>query len=230
MDNNNAEFKPVTFKKELENILRELETKTAVLAGLTEDQIQFQFQVRHLTDDTIYVEAQAPVGRTLKVNEPLQILFGLPDGLYLVKTRVVQVNKDQVAFCLGTDVHRLQRRNNFRTNIPPSYKVNFQFTGFKNQTVSTAIVIQPKDMSAGGMRVEWPIKGLNLPVAGDHLAGILLLPTGRKLELFGLVKTIKAEANGTTQAGIEFMNLSVRDEQTLLFVCMQIHRDQQPLK
>jgi c-di-GMP-binding flagellar brake protein YcgR len=230
MNNDNAEFRPVTFKKELENILLELEAKSTVLAGLTEDQHQFQFKIRHLTDDVIYVEAIAPVGRALQANEPLQVLFGLPDGLYLVKTRVSQANQGQVAFHLGTEVYRLQRRNNFRTLIPSTYKVDFRITNFKTQSVAPGIVFSPIDLSAGGMRVRWPAQGLAKPTAGDQLAGILILPSGRQIELFGLVKTVSQDPVGVTQAGIEYQNLSVRDEQSLLFVCMQIHREQQPRK
>jgi c-di-GMP-binding flagellar brake protein YcgR len=230
MSIDNAEFRPVTFKKEIDNILIELASKAVSLAGLSEDQHQFQFKIRHVADDVVYVEAIAPVGRALKPNEPLQILFGLPDGLYLVKTRVAEANLDQVSFQFGPEVFRLQRRNNFRTILPTSYKISYRLTGLKNQSVKAGSELALVDLSAGGMRVTWSAPELVGPAEGDAVAGILILPTGRQLELFGTVKTIIQGSNTSTQIGIEFQNLSVRDEQTLLFVCMQVRREQQPIK
>jgi hypothetical protein len=229
MNNEPDDFQLVTFDKEFVKLLSDLQSKVVQLAGRTEDLQQFQFRVRQVVDDIVYLSVQQPIPRVLKVAEPIEVLFGVPTGLFLIKTKVAAANATQCSFQVGKEVYRLQRRNNFRTLVPAAYKLNFYLTSYRASTAEQGLTMRILDMSAGGMRALWSEKAKLTPQVGDHLTGILQLTGGRKVELFGQIKTLLPQDLGPTQVGIEFANISVRDEQALLFVCMQIQREQIPV-
>jgi hypothetical protein len=233
MSNEPDDFQLVTFDKEFVKLLSDLQSKIVQLAGRTEDLQQFQFRVRQVIDDVVYLSIHQPIPRVLKVAEPIEVLFGVPTGLYLIKTTIAAANPTQCSFHVGKEVYRLQRRNNFRTLVPAAYKIEFRLTSYRaslvGQGAEQGLTLRVLDMSAGGMRALWSEKSKSTPQVGDHLTGILHLTGGRKVELFGQVKTTLPQDLGPVQVGIEFANISVRDEQALLFVCMQIQREQTPV-
>lgn len=238
-----SDFRQVTFDKELARVLEQLGSKSVTLSGVTDDQNQFIFNVLLVSGDKLTVDAIAPVSRGLVVGEAVDIAFGLDDGQYLVKTKVESVDANgHPVLPLGKAVYRLQRRNNFRVRIPERSGVSFKLLSHGTRAF-TRLNLKPLDLSAGGIRVRWQGHGTDQPdrpKVGDQIGCLLGLPGGKQLELFGTIRVVykidrddvaaaddgsrSGDGGGDLEAGIEFQNLSVRDEQTLLFACLQLQR------
>jgi c-di-GMP-binding flagellar brake protein YcgR len=224
-----SEFQQVTFQKELEKILKELDTRLPAVLAMASDKCAFQMSVHHVQDDVLYLNVASPSPRELKAGERLQLAFGLNDGQYVLVTTVNTATRDRIAAPLGSEVYRLQRRSNFRTPVPSGAKISFKLTSFKTSTAASGSVLTPVDLSAGGTRATWPAQSGVKPGEGDSLTGVMTLPGGRSLELFGVIRKLYPQKDGSLQIGVEFQNLSIRDEQTLLFVCMEFHRAMAPV-
>jgi c-di-GMP-binding flagellar brake protein YcgR len=221
--NDANDFRPANSDKEIQKILTELSTLRIVVAGFTQDQQHYVFNVKSINGDVLNLEVLAPMGRVLVAGDPLQMLFGLGDGQYLVRTQVAGNDGKLISVPLGREVFRLQRRNNFRTVVPANYKISLRVTSYKATPVKGSVALVPVNMSAGGLRAKWT-EGLPSPQVGDSFSGVLVLLAGKQVEVFCTVKTIFGEKKAI-EAGIEFQNLSVRDEQVLLFACLQIQRE-----
>jgi c-di-GMP-binding flagellar brake protein YcgR len=225
------EFRHVTVAKELAKLLEDIRLSVDSLVGQTADHNQFMFRVSGVTADlieTILVPQPGVPSRGLSNGEAIELIFGSSDGSYLVRTVVRLGTADGVIFQLGNEVFRLQRRNNFRTAIPVGVKVAYKVQTFKHGIVPPNTSLAAIDLSAGGLRLKWPASGLAAPNENDHLGGTLTLLNGKSLELFGLVKTLLPQSDGSLHVGIEFQNASLRDEQTLLFAAVQIQREHAP--
>lgn len=226
--NDNDQFRPVTFEKDLERILNELSTKALVLSGFTSDDQQVLLAVRRVDGKMVTLEAAAPVKRPFKDGETLDILFGLADGQYLLRTKIERVDHGHPVVAYGPELYRLQRRNNFRASVPHDAKMRFDLSKHNTTTV-TGVQLIVMDISAGGARLHWYAPNLAAPKMGDQVAGLLVTPGQKQLELFGSVQMVKV-SDGETQVGVAFQSLSLKDEQTLLFICMQMQRRQAPIK
>lgn len=219
------EFHQVTASKALEKLLETIRLSVDYFIGQTSDGQQFKFRIRSVTEDIILASSVTPVVRPLLGGEAIELLFGCVDGAYLVRT-VVRVGKpDEVSFQLGTEVFRMQRRNNFRVAILAGAKVVYRMQTFRNAIVPPNTAVPLADLSSGGMRLKWPLAGFDQPKEGDHLGGILTLPNGKTIELFGIVKMLLPQTDGTLHVGLEFQNASLRDEQALLFAVVHLQRE-----
>ena len=221
-------FFPVDQAQERARILSDLESKSINFAGVTEDEHQFLFKLKSVSGEKLSLELVAPVSRALRSGEKIELLFGMPDGMYSTRTTIEQPSNDGAVCTLGAQVFRLQRRNNFRTPLPPNYKIAFKLTSLQTKQVAGSPSFYPLDLSASGMRIKWNLKDMPAPKAGDRITGIFSLPNGKQIELFGSVKNVSNDPSGA-QLGLEFENMQLRDEQALLFFCMQVHRDQLPV-
>lgn len=220
------DFQPVTFQKELDKVISDLRMKPIPVAGLTDDLVEVQLKVKSLQTKTIELEITDVTKRALKAGEILQLLFGLPDGQFLIRATIASVAGG--SFSASFDqIFKLQRRNNFRAKVPPTSTIVLRMTSFKSSTAHRS-ALAVMDLSAGGVRVKWPATGLPVPAANDQLAGTLSLPQGREVEVFGTIKNV-ATVDGGFQVGVGFQNMSVRDEQALLFLCMQLQKAQSPV-
>ncbi len=223
-----SEFRLVTFAKERAQVLADLSTHPTTVFGLTDDNTQFQFLVRRVKDELIIaVHRNKPV-REVKKDEKIALVFGLGDGQFYFKTQVSFLGAGEIYFPLGEELFRLQRRNNFRAQVSGSKPVTFQLRSLKTEMVNQTM--KAADISAGGIRLLWPAKEAQKLQPEDQVSGLLNLPNGLKVEVFGTVKHIWSKlTDDFALVGIQFHNLSSRDEQTLLFVCMAMHRDSIPL-
>lgn len=214
---------------EIEKFKEDLRLKAESVSGLGPGDQPFQLRLRKIDGDFAIASIAFPIVEEFKVGMHLELICGLPDGQYLIVTSVHSFSGNEVSFRIGQDVHRLQRRENFRTVVPPGSAVHFQLNSL-NRTVINALKLTLLDLSAGGLRVLWPGSGVEAPKPGDQLSGVLHLPGSRRAEVFGIVKTVVAVADATPpapylQVGVQLQNTSIRDEQMLLFACMQIHRE-----
>lgn len=222
MSNDLSEFQRVTSGKEIAKLLEDIRLTVSTMVGQISDGRQFNFSVYSVTGDLIETHVDSLVGLT--DGAALEVVFGILDGHYFLRTAVQVGAKGQVSFRIGSEIYRLQRRNNFRTVIPIDLKVDYRLQSFKHALVPPKSTLPVVDFSVGGMRVKW-LESLGQPNESDHLGGTLALPQGKTLEVFGVVKLLLPQVGGRLYVGLEFQNVSLKDEQTLLFAAMYIQRE-----
>ena len=227
MKNTAANFQPVTFRKEIDQILSDLQIKPVSIVCLSGEDKQFRFKVKQIQGDLLFVEFTEPPPRSLKAGEEIQLLFGLSEGYYSVKTKIATANEKIVSFRLGSEVFKLQRRQNFRTLVPESLKIGFKLQKLRGAALSNGEpLLTLIDVSAGGMKLVWPLlPDQEPPKASDELTGIMMLPESKQIPLTAVVRSAnKGFKRDTLSLGMEFLGLSQRDEQSMLFFCVQIQR------
>ena len=222
------DFLLVSFDKDRQRAFDELALKNVLVTGWTASSKPLFFHVQKVEEMTVSLTIVDGDGLSGKEGESAEFLFSLDDGQYHWATKLHRTDASTWMLVKGGELSRLQRRNNFRTNVPKGYKASLLLKSFKTHTIS-ATPLELVDVSAGGVRVHWPKGGLSQPAQGDSMAGIIAAPGGRQIEVFGLAKSIITDVDtGAMQVGLEFQNLSQRDEQALLHLCLQIRRDVAP--
>lgn len=223
------DFQLVNFDKDREVAFAELGQKSVLITGWTQNSRPLFFQVQRIDASTVSLTVVDGDGLAGKANDEAELLFSLDDGQYHWRTKIIEASSGAWSLEKGGELARLQRRNNFRTSVPKGYKAVLLLKAFKTHTISQT-ELQLIDVSAGGARIQWPAAGLSSLAQGDSLSGIIATPGGRQIEIFGIAKSILTDVDtGVIQAGLEFQNLSGRDEQSLLHLCLQIRRSQSPV-
>lgn len=225
-----SKFALVTFEKEQQKVFDDLGSKSIILFCFTMDRAEFRFNVRVVRGDVLYVDAVASMRRDLIRNERIDVLFGLNDGLYLLRAEVESGHEPiLLRFNRATSLYRLQRRLNFRTQVLPETRVFFRLTTPKEGLIMP-LELQVLDLSVGGARVLWPRPAVISPAPGARLSGVLSIPSKDiALEIDAVVKSLFAPDESGVPVGLKFDKLKVQDEKALLFACVQIHRSQAPL-
>ncbi len=222
------DFMPVNFEKDRERAFADLVLQPVLVTAWTTSSKPIFFQAQGSNETGFLlalVEGDAMAGRA---DDDVEVLFSLDDGQYYWKTKIVTAWVDRWTLQKGGELSRLQRRNNFRTTLPAGYKANLLLKALKTRTL-TPTPLALVDVSAGGVRLRWPNAGLAQPAEGDSLSGVLTTPGGRQIDVFGIIKSVTTDAsNGEVQVGVEFQNVSGRDEQALLHLCLQIRREFTP--
>lgn len=220
------EFQVITFPSEQTRVINEIAARAPTGVGVDAQGKSFYFRVTGANSSAIGIEILGDQPRAISAGEELELLFTFDDGRYLWKTQVSHAHsasRIDLGRTAGT-LARLQRRNNFRTSVPGSFKISFRVLSFKNQSVSkTELALI--DISAGGARVRWPAGGLVEPQLEEKVAAVISTGTGRDIEVFGRIKNLLRDSKGL-QVGLEFEGLSGRDEQFLLSLCLQMRRAQ----
>lgn len=223
--NESNDFSRVESERDFERILNELKSGKVHGIGLTDDNLTWQFQILSVHERKLTLKLREPSARVLKAHEPLQFLFGLSDGQYMVKTRVEPESDQSSTFVLlGTEVFRLQRRNNFRADVPISARISLQIPNPK--TPQRPHEMPAINLSAGGVRVKWSLGVLPAPQVGESVQGALNLPTlSERIDVRGVVRVLIPVSQNEVYVGIEFLDLGVDDQKTLLFLCMKLARE-----
>jgi len=223
------DFVIVSFDKDRERAFDELAQKSVLVTGWTSTSKPLFFHVQKVDEMTVNLTIVDGDGLSGHQGDDVELLFSLDDGQYHWRTKIQHADAGTWSLVKGGELSRLQRRNNFRTSVPKGYKAILLLKSFKTHTVSPT-EIQLVDVSAGGVRLQWPAGGLSQPAQGDSLAGVVSAPGGRQIEVFGIIKNLLADVDtGALQVGVEFQNLSGRDEQALLHLCLQIRRASAPV-
>lgn len=224
MDTN--DFQIVSFEKDREKAFNDLLLKPVLVTGWQGDARPLFFIGQGLDTTGIRLSIVEGDGLSGRAGDTGEFLFSLDEGQYNWKTKILECAVDRWTVEQGGELWRLQRRNNFRTSVPKGYKASLVLRALKTHSI-TPTQMSLADVSAGGARVVWPKAGLSQPSVGDSLSGSIAVPGGRVIEIFGIVKSVLTDVDtGQLQAGLEFQNVSGRDEQTLLHLCLQIRRYQ----
>jgi c-di-GMP-binding flagellar brake protein YcgR len=222
------DFSLVSFDKDRERAFDELAQKSVLVTGWTATSKPLFFQVQRVDQMTVSLTIIDGDGLSARDGDAGEFLFSIDEGQYHWRTEIHRATAEGWSLSKGGELFRLQRRSNFRTTVPKGYKASLLLKAFKTHTI-TPTPLELVDVSAGGVRVRWPSAGLSQPSQGDSLSGIVGTPGGRQIEVFGIVKSVLTDVDSnTTQIGVEFQNLSGRDEQALLHLCLQIRRHSAP--
>lgn len=219
------DFDLVNFEKDRDRAFDELNSRGALVTGWQSPAGRpVFFQVQGIDPTGVRLTVIDGDGLDGTAGQTVELLFALDDGQYHWKTPLLESTHDRWTIDRGGDLWRLQRRNNFRTTVPRGYKADFMLRTLKtHQLTPTPIALA--DVSAGGARLHWPKAGVSPVALQDSLSGTLAVPGSRTIEIFGIVKSVLVDpSTGQVQAGLEFQNVSGRDEQALLHLCLQIRR------
>jgi hypothetical protein len=246
-DEMSSERQDAAFRKldalDAEKFRNDLRLGVVSVGILTDDNLQFLFRIvsvgEILSVDGVRASVVPPAGRALKARERAHLVCLLNDGCYLVRVLVKGVSAENVSFVFENEIHRLERRDDCRTQVPTGFTMSFQIKSV-NRTLVPAKSLAVKgvsgkfaviDVSVRGFRMYWPESttetqsefGLPELKVGDHISGELSFPKGRRAEIFAVVRNLGL-VNGQSQFGVELLNATIRDEQLLLFSVMQIRR------
>lgn len=219
----------ITFDKDRERVWHELneivlQGREQIVTAITADHHAYQFHLREVNTQMLGLQSAAPTNRELKVGEAIQLAIGLDDGQYFLRSHVE--NQDlgliRVPFRDDTELLLLQRRGSLRAKVPLDSRVMFEISSSGTKPQNPLLPIRPINLSAGGMRLQWPLLELGEPVAGQQVGGFMMIQS-RRIEVFGYIQTVFPDGHAV-QVGIAFQNLSVRDEQALLFLCLDLRR------
>lgn len=181
----------------------------------------FIFALVSRDGESLLLETEAPPVRELRIGEIIEIFFGLEDGKYLLRAALEKVDGRKLNLRAGGELLRLQRRNSFRVTLPFTSRIRFLLTAAGGQTFKQN-ELSPVDLSAGGMRLRWITPDLPVLKENDEIQG-LLTTGGKPMELKAKVRAVLSR-NGLTELGFEFIGIAQKDEQALMFLCLQIYR------
>ena len=225
-DENSREFKPVDFEKERDRVFSDLAVRPVLVTAWVGKERPIFCHVVEIRDRVIKLQIVAGDPRGASAGVPTELMFSLDEGQFHLITKMVQAEGERWHVAQDGQLLKLQRRNNFRATIPFGAKIAFKMTSHKTKAAPKTEVALI-DLSAGGARLRWPTARGPIQI-DDSLTGLVSTP-GREVEVFGVVKTIVAEEGGF-QVGVQFHNVSQRDEQALLFLCLQMRRLSEPVK
>ena len=225
MNGDALEFEPVTFDKERDRVFSDLAARPVLVSAWVKGEPPVSCHVTEVRTKEVALQIVTGDGRGARVGAAVELLFSLDHGQFHLATTLTKVNGDRWEVSRAGTLGKLQRRNNFRATVPHGARVAFKLASIGTQPAKADV--QMVDLSVGGMRLQWPVSGLPALKEGDALSGVVSTP-GRSVEVFGKVKTVLPDDRGA-RIGVEFQNVSGKDEQSLLFLCLQIRRSSEPV-
>lgn len=223
-DQSGADFAPITSERERARLIEALSSKAVTIVAEAGGGLKCSFRLKEIRGEKLVMTELEPLARRLKPAEKIELVFGLADGLYLLKTIVEQSDSSATVVPVGNQMFRQQRRNNFRANLALKTKIIYKTEKALSLNLDKPMELELLDLSAGGMRVKWPLQWVLKAHVGETLTGKLSLPGGKVLELKGIVRNVFPEGAGFQPVGLEFLDVSGDAEQSLLFACMQLYR------
>jgi c-di-GMP-binding flagellar brake protein YcgR len=161
------------------------------------------------------------------LNEDVIITFNIGQEKYFMKT-IITGHDFANHFCINLDapLFKLQRRDSFRVNIPQGYLAKINVTQIDNQKISKKFPLF--DLSGGGISFEIPPEN-NMDVVKDQLLyGEMEIGGKFKKPFTAVVRhciRVGSQGSGLKKVGAEFMNMSPNEQQEIIKIVMDIHRD-----
>lgn len=218
------DFQKVVNPTEIRSILQSLaKSKYEIQAKLTtSDTSLFTLKCYKFEGELLYTQiAKTPEEIHFKGEFIVSFLVG--DIKYYGLSKYRFLDGDVVLeFIEG--LFQLQRRQDFRLKIPDRLHAFYQIKSRNNEIINAKTLIF--DMSAGGLRVAYPILGINLE-AGDHLIGELDLKNRLSIDIEAEVKHITMHATNkqSQSAGLQFINLTQKSKNKLASLVLDLYRE-----
>ena len=147
------------------------------------------------------------------------VQFDLGEHKYVTQVNA-DIKPDVVYLYFSNAIYRVQRREDFRLRLPPSYKGNFRFT-HEGKQVNCRIV----DLSAGGCRIEVPL--LIVLRKESSIFGIFQTEDRTDMEIEAQIRHI-SKAVGKEKVnlvGVQFLNQSTIVKNRMAALVMDLYRE-----
>lgn len=236
-----SDFAAVTSPDEISRILKLAEAdKADVHCEFTRGKsISLEIRGLHGTNLVLGVKKQdggvAPLlgsvfSGGLAAGVPMEVVMNLVDGQYAIRDVVTDVSLTTFTLNAGRSLLKLQRRMDFRVSV------RADDLRFATKISGSEVKLLLLDLSAGGMRVLWPLP-YGPAIEGAQLSGRLFLSPplerGTDLEKIADVTAVIVRDHGVDSpsrpqdghaVSFRFQNLSLEDGRTILFSCLSVHR------
>lgn len=216
-------FQKVSFKSERDGAFKDLVSKLPLLSAVSADNATFIFKIVHTVGSRLYLTAVEETRKTVS-GEELRFIFSLTTGQYALVARV-ESSTGVGSVLIDYDVAellRLQRRDSFRINVPPS--VTFDF--YLNSKMTQENAWKVADCSLGGAALRVPKDLVSSYWVGSSIKGSLVLHGRDPMVLEGVVRHHFPKDSGPTQKiGIQFVNLTPDQIQEMHSLTLQLHRE-----
>jgi hypothetical protein len=236
-----SDFAAVTSPDEISRILKIAQTDKAEIHCEVSRGKSIALEIRGLHGSSLVLGLKKQTGNLvpllstvfpggLKAGVPMEVVISLVDGQYAIRDVVADVSMTTFTLNAGRSLLKLQRRSDFRVGVRPDD------LRFKTKIDGVDASLLLLDLSAGGMRVLWPLP-FGPAQEGAVLTGRLLLspPLERRTDLEKsadiaavIVRDHGAESPIRPQDGnavsFKFQNLGQDDARTILFACLSVHR------
>jgi len=218
------DFQKIVNLNEIKSVLLSVaNSKYEIQAKLTtSDTSLFTLKCYKFENDLLYTQImKTPEEIHFKGEFIISFLAGDTKYYGLAKYRFLD---GDVVLDFKDGLFQLQRRQDFRLKIPDRMQAYYLIKSRNSQIESSKTLIF--DMSAGGLRVAYPILGMNLE-AGDHLVGELDIKNRISIDIESEVKhiTMHATDKHAQSAGLQFINLSQKSKNKLAALVLDLYRE-----
>jgi c-di-GMP-binding flagellar brake protein YcgR len=126
-----------------------------------------------------------------------------------------------------SELFKLQRRRNFRVELPRNYEPQIYIDSIEGATVDHDFIVN--DLSLGGLSFDIPMDSPLAVEIGDYITGRFRMEEGALVFPFKAnikhIMNIGSMGSGIKRAGIEFVPLDTATENQMLEVLMRIQKD-----
>lgn len=229
MSNENSESQRLQTAQEIDTFLKALSSQSTEISLSTDTDNHYRASVVRVEASRVFIQLEKSAAKPLRLGEIIQVVVGLKEGLFTLKTQVTGFDKEQVFFDIGKEIFRLQRRNDFRTPVPVETKIKLKITHIRGTQLSTPIGLQLVDLSAGGVSALWRDHEAHQLANGHEVSGVLTLPDNKEIKFKSDIRSIAGAHPSASVFGLRFLGLSLQDSQSLIFACVQLSRKYQVL-
>lgn len=215
-------FKKVAVS-ERKNIFRELPQKQASMFIKNEEGI-YIFVAKDYAEDKILWLDYTEQSKNAVVKEEALLNFSLDDDRYFMASAFI-LEKNRIGIRCDQDLFILQRRNNFRVELPESYSSMFNILSINEK--AAFIEMKVEDFSAGGMRMFETRDPITVK-EGDVIKGTLKMGARTPMQMEAEVKHISSkEIKGAAKVvlGVEFLKVDKMMEGRLMTMVASLQQD-----
>lgn len=177
----------------------------------------------HIVDSHMAVVTQGQI----PMNQEVIVTFQVGQEKYFMKTIFEHHDfSGHYKMSLEPALFKLQRRNSFRVQIPGEYlaRVNLMVVGDKKISQKFPLF----DLSGGGFSFEIPPNSQFSIERGQELEGELDIGGKFKKRFSAIIRhiiVVGSQGSGLKKIGAEFTHLSPSEQQDIINIVMEIHRD-----
>lgn len=221
-DKDQEQFAKVDFEKERLAILEDVVVHVEDMIALREPQGELTLKPLKLEGKELSTQALTKPA-DLQKGEKLRLAFSLESGQYVVSFTISRIIADKVLLLpVESEFLRLQRRSNFRVKLQVKNGVKFHLQSANGQKIKPEI-ISVIDLSAGGAKLTVAAGVSESWKQRTMIEGTLDALENRKFTLQARVVNVSLQG-GAAFVGLEFQDVSSREQQQLLNACLALRR------
>lgn len=216
-------FTKVNTRRERERAFNLIANSKAIIEAQINKKI-YMFKSDHLKDATLVIYSDS---NSIDTPQNAVVSFNIGSEKYFMKTVISKHDfKNYYTLNIGEPLFKLQRRGNFRIQIPIDYHSKIKILKINDSTLLKTYTLS--DLSSGGFSIEVkPSIDFDLK-KGDLINGEIEIGGKFKKNIYGVVKhvaKIGSQGSGLSKCGFEFQNISNVDQQQIINLVMDLYRD-----